>query len=76
MRPGHAYHLAYISPLLAQGDINPGGRQCWCPATQPGATLGIEGGCLSPAQRKGLWAMRGLRRVVELTFKAMWVMHN
>lgn len=46
------------------------------PGNQPGATLGIEGGCLSPAQRKGLWAMRGLRRVVELTFKAMRVMHN
>ena len=83
MRPGHTYHLAYISPPLARGDISPGGRRSWCLATQPGATLGMEGGglseqrgCLSPAQRKGLWAMRGLRRVAELTFKAMRVMNK
>ena len=41
-----------------------------------GGGLSEQRGCLSPAQRKGLWAMRGLRRVAELTFKAMRVMNK
>ena len=34
VRLGHAHHLAYLSSPLPQGDISPGGRPCWCQATQ------------------------------------------
>lgn len=51
-----------------------GARQPWGWREGVSGNLSQEG--VSPAQRSGLWAMRGLRRVAELTFKAMRLMNK
>lgn len=68
VRLGHTHHLAHISPPLPQGAY-PGGRPCWCLATQPeeqypeNVGAGVFGNlsqeeCLSPAHWQGLRATR------------------
>ena len=50
---------------------------CWPPwGWREGVSGNLSQEGVSPAQRLGLWAMRGLRRVAELTFKAMRLMNK